>query len=54
MQGYGHYVEDYDNGTDGQWHITTLRLTRLHTDRMPKKREWVLQRTLFPRRYSRH
>jgi hypothetical protein len=37
FQGYGHYLEDYEKGADGRWRIRSLRLTRLRTDRMPKK-----------------
>jgi hypothetical protein len=38
MQGYGHYVEDYEKGADGTWRIKNLRLTRLRTDRIPKRK----------------
>jgi len=38
MQGYGHYVEDYEKGGDGKWRIKNLRLTRIRTDRIPKKK----------------
>jgi len=38
FQGYGHYLEDYEKGTDGRWRIQSLRLTRLRTDRMPQKK----------------
>ncbi len=31
LHGYGHYHETYEK-IDGQWHITTLKLTRLRRD----------------------
>jgi hypothetical protein len=31
LDGYGHYHETYAKGADG-WRISSLRLTRLHTD----------------------
>ena len=31
LDGYGHYHETYAKGPDG-WRISSLRLTRLHTD----------------------
>lgn len=37
-QGYGHYVEDYEKGTDGKWRINSLRLIRIRDDKMPVKR----------------
>ena len=32
FQGYGHYIEEYEKGDDGQWRIKRLRLTRLRVD----------------------
>ncbi|HLN18532.1 MAG TPA: nuclear transport factor 2 family protein [Acidimicrobiales bacterium] len=29
IEGYGHYVEDYERGADGAWRIKRLDLTRL-------------------------
>ncbi len=34
MQGYGHYHETYES-VGGQWRITSLVLTRLHTEVTP-------------------
>ena len=34
LQGWGHYHETYER-IDGQWHIKTLRLTRLRVDAPP-------------------
>jgi hypothetical protein len=36
MHGFGHYHEEYEKGSDGQWRITSSRLTRLREEiRMP-------------------
>lgn len=36
LDGYGHYRETYEKGSDG-WRIRSSKLTRLHTDlRMPE------------------
>jgi hypothetical protein len=32
LQGYGHYYEEYVKGSDGQWRIKVLRLTRIRVD----------------------
>ena len=32
LQGYGHYHETYRKEADGQWRISTLRLTRIRVD----------------------
>jgi hypothetical protein len=32
FRGYGHYHEAYARGDDGQWRITSLKLTRLRRD----------------------
>ena len=48
FQGYGHYLEDYEKGIDGRWRIQSLRLTRLRTDRMPKKQYPRLLHGSFP------
>jgi hypothetical protein len=32
MHGYGHYHETYEKGSDGQWRIKTMTLTRLRVD----------------------
>jgi hypothetical protein len=32
MHGYGHYHETYEKGTDDQWRIKTMTLTRLRVD----------------------
>ena len=34
FRGYGHYEERYEKGTDGNWRIKALRLTRLRVDRI--------------------
>jgi len=34
LHGYGHYHESYRK-TDGRWHISALKLTRLRTDMRP-------------------
>jgi hypothetical protein len=31
-QGFGHYHDQYVKGTDGQWRIREIRLSRLRTD----------------------
>ncbi len=37
LDGYGHYHETYTKGADG-WRISSLKLTRLHTDvQMPER-----------------
>lgn len=33
--GYGHYHEDYERGSDGNWRIKVLRLTRLRHEGIP-------------------
>src|SRR5262249_27720878 len=32
LQGYGHYLEEYEKGADGRWRIKRIRLTRLPMD----------------------
>jgi hypothetical protein len=39
FQGYGHYVEEYEKGVDGQWRIKRVRLTRLRVDYLNAKKE---------------
>ena len=38
LQGYGHYVEDYEKGADGKWRIKNLRLTSIRVDYTEKKK----------------
>jgi hypothetical protein len=38
IQGYGHYYEDYAKGSNGQWRIKVLRLTRIRVDTIPGTR----------------
>jgi hypothetical protein len=32
LHGYGHYIEEYEKGTDGIWRFKSMRLTRIRTD----------------------
>jgi hypothetical protein len=34
FQGFGHYYEEYEKGSDARWRIKTMRLTRLRVDQM--------------------
>ena len=38
LQGYGHYIEEYEKGDDGHWRIKTLRLTRIRVDGAPQRK----------------
>jgi hypothetical protein len=35
-QGYGHYHDEYEKGTDGKWRIKSFRLVRLRVDHLPR------------------
>ena len=38
LQGFGHYHENYVRGSDGQWRISELRLTRIRVDEIKASR----------------
>ena len=38
FQGYGHYVEEYEKGADGQWRIKRVHLTRIRVDHLNAKK----------------
>jgi ketosteroid isomerase-like protein len=38
-EGYGHYLERYEKGADGQWRIAHLHLRRLHLEIEQHKRD---------------
>jgi hypothetical protein len=39
LQGYGHYIEEYKKGEDGQWRIKQIRLTRIRVDYLNAKKK---------------
>jgi hypothetical protein len=38
LKGYGHYIETYRKGDDGQWRISSKRNERLRLDPLPPPR----------------
>lgn len=39
FQGFGHYYEEYEKGSDGKWRIQSIRLVRLRVDEVPPAHE---------------
>jgi hypothetical protein len=35
-QGFGHYHDEYEKGTDGKWRIKSFRLVRIRVDNLPR------------------